>query len=447
MRIRMIDFRRALLPLLLAAALCLGLLGGCNQNSSDPQGTETATAGTKQKQITLDAGSDFAAIQEALSELPPDGILVFAAGTYTLDKPLILEKPVTIEGAGAGLTSISAADGKAVLSYSGPGKLHLKGITFSYTGTEAANVASIKNADVHVENCEFEGGVFKKEKGGGNGLEISGNSTGIILSVKSINNQNQGVDIRDDSSITVESCIITGNRSGLAFRNNSGGTVKNSEIRKNQAIGILIMNSAELSIENNTCTGNNTGMYISEDTKVEAYKNTCSNNGSIGIFVGKQAKGLLEENDCNKNSNSGIQVSGNAVITAKKNICMNNKGNGIVLLDQTEALLEDNECNENASYGIGILGDCVITARGNTCSENSITGLVASAKAQANLERNIANNNKTDGIGYLGSSTGKATENECSGNKYGIFISPGANPVLSNNNCDKNTTANIMDNR
>ena len=400
--------------------------------------------------VAPDGSGDTATLQEAFTMLPPYGTLMLAEGTYTLERTIIPEKPISIIGAGSGQTIITASGGDALLVYNGPENIYLKGISFVYAGSEAVNVVSISNAALYVEDCEFEGGVYHQEQGiGGKGLEISGNCTGTVVSVKAMNNQSQGIYIRDGSSITIESGIIAGNtHSGLVFTNNSSGIVKNTEISNNKSNGIIVTDHSKLLIENSACINNDkSGMLVSEEADVEAYNNSFSKNGSSGIMIINQAVVRFKENTCNENSSSGISAYENTLITAIKNECSNNARSGIVLLGQSEAHLESNECNENASYGIAIFESSTATARLNICGENAITGIVVNANAQAILERNIAKNHSADGIGYLGNSGGIATENECFGNKYGIFIASGANPILSDNNCYDNTSANIMDNR
>ena len=113
------------------------------------------------------------------------------------------------------------------------------------------------------------------------GLNVRGQGDSII-SCKVIDNRN-GVYINDAKNITVEGCVITGNRTGMQICNNVDGLkILNNTITGNYTLGVLfnlpvIADNGVIKVNNNTISGNWYGNIRSRfaltTTRIDATKN------------------------------------------------------------------------------------------------------------------------------------------------------------------------------
>jgi len=376
-----------------------------NTPKPTPEPTLTPSATPIPQPVTVrvaaDGSGDYASLEEAVATVVDGSTVHLDPGTYRLSQTLEIGKALNLIGAGMDETFVVGTGGGEVLRFTGPGHLTLEDITLRYEGTDWARVATVQDGEIDIARCRFTGGIWsEEEKKGGTGLLLWGETTGSVRESRFEGNGLHGIELQDQSQLTMENNVLTNNtESGIVFFDESGGT---------------------------------------------ALQNECTDNGLHGIGVRGQAQPLLVENICNGNQNVGIRFSDASGGVARGNQCMDNSLHGIAVEGQAQPTLEENICSQNSEIGIRYSESAGGTARGNTCNDNGLHGINVIDQAQPTLEGNVCVGNTRIGIRFAGNSSGTAHHNECAENKWGLYVIGAANPDLSDNNCHNNEAVDTL---
>ncbi len=434
------------------------------------------------------------ALAQLVEAAPAGGVVALDAKTYTLDGTLVISKSLTLVGAGLDQTIVVGASGDRMIYLLGPARFGLEGITFSYAGDEAANVAVVTDGALTIADARFTGGVWDSDLGiGGTGLLLWGATTGRVSDSVFEENGLHGVELKDESTLELEDNRFERNsENGLAFFDASGGAARRNICSNNGLHGIGAADDAVIDLEENTCsenaeigirisgqvegtiraneaTGNGlhgitvidsaapiitanvlednveSGLVYFGNAAGAARDNQCSQNGLHGIGVEDQARPTLERNNCTNNGEDGFVYFGDAGGIARDNICSQNSLHGIGVGDNASPLLENNECLGNTEVGIRISGTSTSIVRRNTADGNLLHGIQIRENAEPVLEENSANGNAEGGIIYFGEAGGVARNNTCNDNTWGIYVEATADPILLNNSCAGNSDADFED--
>ncbi len=141
-----------------------------------------------------------------------------------------------------------------------------------------------------------------------------------------INNNNNGLDIREHSEVKVFETEINGNREeGIYIYNNSKGVIKKCSVSNNKSNGFDIRDNSDADISDSNINGNIRGIDI-KSSRLQA--SDCVINGNVkGIY--------LEINSCGDIQNCTIK---------------NSKMNGIYI-DSSTVKISDCEIRENGEKG------------------------------------------------------------------------------------------------
>lgn len=387
---------------------------------------------------------EFNGLEEALRRATPGAVLELQAGEYILNKPLLIDKAMTIKGAGAENTLITCSQGQHVIKFINEKKVAIQDISFEHRGTTPASVGIVFGSDIEISRCYFSGGIKKNDANGmvGNGLCIAGESKAKIIECKFYKNEIHGLLVQDQAQPTLEGNICEGNTSGITYSESASGIACKNVCRDNK-FGLLVQDQAKPMLERNICEGNESGIAYSESTSGTARQNLCRNNGLVGIYVQEQAEPTLEGNICEENS-MGITYTDNASGIARQNVCRNNAQYGIFLQGQTQPALAENICEENKQLGIIYIGNASGSARQNICHNNGLVGICVQGQAQPMLKENICERNEGAGIVYSGSASGSAYHNICRNNGNGINIQEQALPIIEGNTCEESKEGGIV---
>ena len=144
--------------------------------TSTPSATNTPAPTTV---VVADDGSgDYKTLPEAVAAVAAGSTIILEAGTFTLDRMLIVDKDLTLKGSGMDETFVAGNGEEAVVRFAGPGRFDVEGITFRYDGGSWANVVVVTDGDVDIYRCGFTGGIFDAEASkGGSGVLFFGHST------------------------------------------------------------------------------------------------------------------------------------------------------------------------------------------------------------------------------------------------------------------------------
>jgi parallel beta-helix repeat protein len=163
-------------------------------------------------------------IQAAVNAVDDGGTVSVAAGVYNED--VLVNAPVTVQGAGAASTSIIGQIGGdgATVRVASPGVI-IEGFTISRVGNTVAdwNNSSLNFAGVAIQ-------------GQANDAEIRDN---VIVGNRT------AIDVNDSSGNVISDNEISGNHTGLLFRNTTDDTtVSGNVIADNRTVGVLFLDAS-----------------------------------------------------------------------------------------------------------------------------------------------------------------------------------------------------------
>ncbi len=387
---------------------------GGDNGSVTPPSCSGATGSVNAVTIT---GSDqcFNSIQAAITAASPSATINVAAGTYT--EQLVIDKNITITGAGSGTTTIQAPgtltndpDGaKDIILVTGAITAEISGFTIQgpVTGLNfgiyvragaTANIHDNTVKDIRDEplsgnqygygievgkyNNTFpyvnqvghatitNNTVFGYQK---NGIEIEGaGSSGMITSntvtgagPTTVTAQN-GIQIRRGATGTIENNIVTGNAYILPPSCNPSS----SYLDCYSAIGISVTYPGnDVIVQGNTANHNTANIYT-----YEAYGIQILNNQVSDSAVGLTSAGITVDSD-NVATDSvgitGVTISGN---TIRNNLSGgSHQGDGILLWGIKNSTVSNNTIEGSGYDGIVVGGSGNIAFTGNVFSGNGLS--------------------------------------------------------------------------
>ncbi len=472
------------------------------EHSVEPTATPAPTAtrrsaATPTPAATGDGRDTTSALARLLQNTLPDGLVNLNAGTYVLDGPLVIDKSLSIVGAGVDDTLIVSDHGDAVIKVETIfADVSFSGVTFQYQGEDYANVVIVDNAAVDFADCRFTGAVWNADDTrGGDGLLLWGSAIANVDTCRFDGNDLHGIEAKEKAELTVVDSVFTENgEDGIAFFGNATGDVRDSEFFANGLHGIGSQDSPTLTLVGNYLHDNvELGVRLANQTQAEVRENTAAANGLHGIGIRDDAVAVIADNVVTNNVQSGIVLFGAATGTVTGNECAFNGLHGIGLEDESQATVEDNTCHDNGEdgivffgtatgvvrnneltgnglHGIGISSDGSPTIEDNVCSDNAETGIRLSQTTAATvrrntctgnglhgihvrdqaaplLEDNLVADNTEVGIYFSDTATGASIRTECARNNWGIYIVDTANPWLEDNDCYDNVEVDINDER
>ena len=211
----------------------------------------------KSVKISSDGSGDFATIEEAIEAIPPNSTIVLGEGQFELSEPLVIEKSLTIQGAGSTLTTIlMSSGGSPVILFKGK-QLTIMDISIQRTGEFASSILTINGDVAYLENCNLSGGTASEANSiHGVGLTIRNNADVTMKNCVIENNMGDGIFVGDNAKLTVEQITSSNTLYGIVYAGNSIGNIQNSTFSDNRASGILVAGSAQVNIVGNTINNN-----------------------------------------------------------------------------------------------------------------------------------------------------------------------------------------------
>jgi parallel beta-helix repeat protein len=289
-------------------------------------------------------------LEEAIERAKDGTTIYIRAGTHKLDKPLFINKAISLVGEGMSRTFILCRASGYVVRCKMKGKFSARDISFVHEGQEGANVVEVVSGRVYVDKCRFAGGVYDEvNKQGGIGLWLNNIAEGLVRGCKIEDNERHGILISGKSKLILEGNIC----------------------KRNEYSGIYVCGRAMPKIEKSTCVENDCGIYICERAKPKIEGNTFKENGT-GIAYSDYAGGIAKGNKCVENERDGIYVSWRANPKLEGNTCEGNKGSGIVYFDYAKGIARWNKCLCNEEYGIFIAGLAKPKISGNVFKGNKL---------------------------------------------------------------------------
>ncbi|MBU4143468.1 MAG: right-handed parallel beta-helix repeat-containing protein [Candidatus Thermoplasmatota archaeon] len=262
--------------------------------------------------INIDTGEDFNTIQEAINAVnTTDGhTITVDAGTY--NENVIVNKKLSIEGAGMDTTTINGGGSGSVVTITA-NWVNITG--FKITGSGTAGSTPNIDAGVKISTVQY--------------CNISGNN-------------------------------LTGNRNGVNI--NSGGyhKISGNQIRTNGYDGIFADSSTYNRIDNNTIIGfTDRGIWLRTASSNGIIDNNTISTGPYGLYIGSgtTSNTVIKWNTITKTTNYGMYLSGNTGSKITWNQVRSNTGTGITLSGSSSNSITNNTLLwNNGTAGIALEG-------------------------------------------------------------------------------------------
>jgi len=368
--------------------------------------------------------------------------LQLAPGDYRLAHALMVDKPLTLRGAGINRTRVVGENEHTVLRYVGDGRFAAQALEFRREGAPWGFVVGVESGEIALNRCRFTGGVRDEEsKQGGSGLVLGGDTRGFVRRCDATRNAANGIEVAERACIAVERTICRANKwNGIVYIGHSSGLVHADTCEGNAERGIYVGGHATPTLKDNVCADNGVyGIILVGHAQPTLEHNTCRANKQSGIGYLEESGGIARTNTCEGNVVSGIVLVGHARPTLEGNTCRANKVHGISYYEESGGVARSNTCEGNALDGVAVTNQAAPTLKGNVCADNEWHGIDLAGQARPTLEGNICRANKQHGIGYFEESEGVARANICEGNAGdGIFIGTLIPQLVLNNTCTGN---------
>jgi parallel beta-helix repeat protein len=217
---------------------------------------------------------------------------------------------------------------------------------------------------VTVTSCQVQG--F------GVGIQTSADSTRILASVVSSNDQ--GIRLAGGSNATVSGNRTDRNTSWgiIAAQGATGATISNNSASSNGLIGIALNTvSGNLIIGNSANHNGRTGLDVGWSSQNEIVENVAASNGNSGFLFGEASDNTVSRNVANNNGSqgngSGFSFNNSSSNTVSYNIAIHNGGVGFFAFFDSELNLftQNRGC---ANFYVDAADNS--TGAGNTWTEN-----------------------------------------------------------------------------
>ena len=360
--------------------------------------------------VEKDGRGNYTSIQEAIDNA--EELVRIVVGEGTFPENIVVNKLVSIVGAGAGKTIIEGQGGNDVVSISSDGVV-FRGISVTSGENEGAGIAIHANG-TYIFDTECSNKTV--------GIIVNGSSNWVQNSTCS-NNSDTGIQVISTHREGLESCVIM-----------------NNTCSSNWNYGIHIQRSDDVYVLNNRFDFNTYGVYGSNLVNVSLFGNECDDNQEHGILIIRGNNVSISTNKCINNVNGIFISQSDHNVIQKNNLTANVKG--LYLSNSKENKIIKNRCSNNQE-GINLETSESNEVLGNNVSNNDGNGIHLSNDASNNrLEFNSVYDNGERGLYVRASSSHNVIENNTFvGNRIGIRIvqSSTNNSVRSNNifnNCD-----------
>jgi len=259
---------------------------------------------------TLQVPGDFSTLNEAIAAARDRDRISVGEGTWT--GPIIVDKAVTLEGAGRDKTivEVDAATSTAATFGRKASGTQVNGITFRHRGFDAGlnrfSALLVRGAEVTLSDCRVADSA-------GHGLAVT--EAGRVSATRCLfeNNGWDGVAVRGPGSrVELSECESTGNFGhGYDLWEGGSGAIHSSVARDNSGNGILVdTNGENVVLGNNDLRGNREyGLVAFAGVSGRIHGNQCRENLLGGMAVRFAAARLtFENNKLEKNLGPGLAL-------------------------------------------------------------------------------------------------------------------------------------------
>jgi parallel beta-helix repeat protein len=379
------------------------------------------------EELTVGPSADLAAI---LAEAGSGSVITLEAGRYDLSELIVVDRSLTLVGAGADRTILRSSSSSAAILVRVDGSLTISEIAIEHVGDEPASVIVVSGGSLSMLAARVAGGIQDPESGrDGHGLALvfspledqeEPETVGVVEVRRSevAANEQTGIAVVGDVAPHIADTDAIGNGlCGICFFDTAAGVAENNSIEDNE-VGMGVSDSAHPTLAGNIVRNNSaSGFVVEGEASPRLVDNLIEGNGRVGVSVSGASSVRIEHNEIVDHP-QGIALVGNVDGVVQHNVLDGNDVGVLVAGDATPHL-EENEI-ENSATGAIIYGDRAAgTVRANSLTEHAI-GIQVGGDSAPRIEENDIDS--VDGIGllFLDRSAAVAIDNAITNHATGI---------------------------
>lgn len=332
-------------------------------------------------------------LETALATAGSGSTLQLAGGSFELDRPLVVLRPVTIAGAGAGpsgTTLRSSAAGAAIVLAT-DGDARLTDLAVAHVGDEPASVLVVASGGYELDGVRIEGARADDTGGGGFGAVL----------------RPQATLLPEGSSQRVHDSVFRDNETGgIVVAGEQAPTIADIEVSGSSGCGVCWLESAVGTLTDATIRGTETGLRIEGEAAPTIVRATVE-DAETGVAMLGTADPELRDSTLTGNT-TGISITGSGSPTIAGSEVVDSAEVGIRLAGTTTAALEGNQVTGDAPAGIAVTEQ----------AEPEISGGDVAVAGEV-------------GILWGGEAAGTARDVTVAGSRVGVQVGDDASPTLT----------------
>lgn len=317
-------------------------------------------------------------LQAAIDAAAAGDVICLARGTWT--ENIVIDKPLTLVGRGAGRTVIQ------------PVRLYTPAVEIPGSASESGTV--------RLERLTISG------DGGLAGVALGGMSLADLTKCDIVGMM-YGLQVSDSASLTLNECTISDSRQiAVVLRDSARATIRSSRVSDNRGQALQLSGSAQAEVSNSQLSRNNShGLWLQDGARVALNDCSVSDNGQHGLLLAGQSQARVLGSQLSGNSDQGISGGAQSTVYLTSTRVLSN-WHGIELSGEAEATIAGSTISANRWDGIRTQNSAHATISGSTISGSS-RGLGLSAASTAHVSNCLIEENGQYGVFSL--STGEVT--------------------------------------
>lgn len=334
-------------------------------------------------------------IQAAIDAADAGAVICLARGAWT--ENIVINKPLTIVGRGAGRTAIEAGrvlDPVVEVSGQGSGPIDVKLEGLKISGVAGGSGVAIGGlAAVEISDCDLSGRLY--------GIQVA-DSAHLILSGSAISeNKQRGVVLSDSARASISDSHISRNMGpGLWISGSAEVEFIDCEISGNRGHGLWLRDEARVALSNCSVSKNGGhGLWLTEWSAAQLFQSELSGNWDQGIRAEDSARVELTESNVLSNW-YGVELRDGAQATITGSTVSGNRWDGINMQHSVRAAVSGSIISANGR-GVGLGGEADAEIRDCLIEENSGFGIFSGSSGEIDGEGNEFRRNGVDLGGNL----------------------------------------------
>ncbi len=277
-------------------------------------------------------------IQAAVDAAAAGSVICLGRGEWT--ENIVIDKPLTLVGSGAGRTIIDV-------------------------GLISQPVVGVSGQDTDPIEVKIEG-LTMSGAGLGSGVEVSGLASVEVRDCR-ISGRAYGVQVSDSAGLTLIGCTVSDtSQRGVFLTGSARADITGSRIEENRRFGIWVAGSAQLTLVDSEVSANGShGFWVRDEARVELSYCLVSRNRGHGVWLTGQSSVRL----------SGCRVSGNS-------------DHGIIAEDSVSVEMTDSRVLSNW-HGVEFASQSRATVTGTTVSDSRFDGVRVRGAAHAAISSSV----------------------------------------------------------